>query len=223
MTRPPKPSPQRDDSVPFTARWRRGERRYLLTLGFALKGQPKSLLPPGVNWDLWYDKPYLLLQAGVLSNLTEFGFWKTRAAPTGFIETLVPVVSGDGNRGWYRFTREEGVPHRVQFFPEGKSSRAEIEFGSFAARIAGGAMPLAATPEAGFCYLRSFTLFAKRGGVFLQAEEHQNRMAWDVSDPVVMPPTSWRPPELELETGQPEFAYFAKGSAFASSLPRRVL
>ncbi len=218
---------QRDDAVPFTSRWVRGDKRYQLCLGFALTEPPRANLPAGVSWDLWYEKSYVLLQMAVLSGVKRWGGLLSHKTPHPILECLVPVRSQDGKPGWYRFFQNgSGMEYRVQFFPEAKSSRSEIEFRrlwgkefSVMAATHGGAMANESTPEAGYCFTRGFVLEPKGNGIKLSTFEHQNRMAWEAEELVVTLPEKWWPDALRLADTKPEFAYFAKGSPFASSLP----
>ncbi len=220
---------QRDDAVAFVSRWTRGEKRYLLSLGFPLTADPMAALPPGVSWDHWYEKPYLLLQLAVLSGQKRWGGIVSHKSPRPMWECLAPVRSADGKPGWYRFFAREGLKYRVQFFPEKKSSRSEIEFtglcggnGEVRAATHGGAMSLAGTPEAAYCFSRGFYLEPQRKGVSLTVFEHQNRMAWEAEELSVTLPNQWWPDGVTLERDTPEFAYLGKGSPFASSFPRRI-
>jgi len=221
---------QRDDAIPFVSRWVRGEKRYQLTLGFPLAEPPRAILPPGVTWDLWYEKSYVLLQLSVLSQVKRWGGLASHKTPQPILECVVPVRTADGKPGWYRFSlQDSALDYRVQFFPEGKSSRSEIEFknlwrGEFAvfAETHGGAMALESTPEAGFCFSRGFYLDPSGGAVKLSAFEHQNRMAWEAENVVATLPEKWWPEAIVLAQTTPEFAYLGKGSPFASSRPQRI-
>ncbi len=214
--------PERDDALPFTAKWMRGEKRYQLALAYRVKAFPLVQLPSGVKWDLWYDQPYFMLLASVLSHRKWLGKIPLGNKFAPQMEGLAPVLSPDGKRGWYRFfLKNEGLTHRVQFFPELDSSRSEVEFhwgeSHLKAETHGGALALESFPEPAFLFRRFFVLSGSGRKMKLHAFEHQNRMAWEAENLVSSGLPALFPTGIVLETAAPEFAYVGKGSPFAQS------
>ncbi len=218
--------PVRDDAVPFASRWLRGEKRYLLAVAFPVISFPTLALPNGVKWDTWYDKPYFIVLASVVSQRQWMGWLWAGRQPAPQIECLAPVLSAEGKKGWYQFSQlNRGVDYRVQFFPQAKSSRSEIEFrwagGALTAQTTGGAFPLESAPEAAFVFSRHYLVSKQKRSTVLRAFEHQNRMAWEVESLTVSGLASLIPAGLKLEGETPESSYFAKGSLFAEGAPQR--
>lgn len=225
------PKPERDDALQFSSLWMRGEKRYQLGSAYVVTEFPQVALPEGVAWEEWYGKRYLFVVASVLSGRKWMGLLPVGRKFVPIVEGLAPVVTEDGKRGWYRFfKREKGLNYRVQFFPEAKSSRSEVEFhwestdgepdNFLKAETHGGAVPLESFPDPAFFYKRYFYLEEWAGALFMTPFEHQNRMAWEAEKFEAKGLKRLLPKGLAAEES-PEMTYVAKGSTFAEGLPKR--
>lgn len=246
--------PERDNPFVPTIKWLRAEWRYAAHLAFAVdSGLIAPLVPRGTELDPWEGKHYLVVTGRLVGNPKLLGIPVGDGALYAQVEMGFPVRRRVGNtlrRGLVPIRRfaprlpgllgralaeETLLPvettHDVHFEPEGKGSRAVIEYrwGLAGNRLrvvtTGAAGPLDASPWEKYLASRPFQYRAEAHHITVEtAIEHPEWYYWESQEASLEGDllSAFGEDFVPFLTARPEAAFLVKGSPVAVGRPRRI-